>query len=146
MGNVTTTLDFRGMSGNQFVGEGILTMSTSYAAGGDTLTARQCGLGFVNTIQLFQTSSQWNLTAGSSTSATSGIPGASLRVMAFGVATSTLVATTSTGLGQVFVNLTNNTWGTTNATAVTTPVSGNQEATAATDLSAIKCRFRAEGF
>lgn len=146
MGNCTTVLDFRGMSGNQFVVEGILTMSTSYAAGGDSLTARQCGLGIINSLLLHSSTSGWGMTIGASTSATSGVPGTSLLVMAIG--NTFVTATNSTGAAPVYVAASSGTnlfFSTASAT-VTVPGNTLQEATAGTNVSTAKCRFRAEGF
>ena len=42
MGNVTTTFDVKGGAGNQFVQDLNITLSTSYASGGDAITARKC--------------------------------------------------------------------------------------------------------
>lgn len=146
MGNVTTTLDYSGGSGNQFIREGILTMSTSYTAGGDTLTARQCGLGVINSLLLHPSTSGWGMTIGSSTSATGGVPGTSVLVMAMG--NTFVTATSTTGASPVYVAASSGTnlfFSTASAT-VTVPGNTAQEATAATNVSAAKCRFRAEGF
>jgi len=79
MGNVTTTFDVKGGAGNQFVQDLNITLSTSYASGGDAITARQCGMGFVNSCIIMHATTSIALTVSSTT-----VPlGASFKVLAF---------------------------------------------------------------
>ena len=81
MGNVTTTFDVKGGAGNQFVQDLNITMSTGYAAGGDTITARQCGMGFVTSCILVNPTTSVSLTVSTSTTPL----GATFKVLAFTV-------------------------------------------------------------
>lgn len=145
MGNVSTTsqtvLYYNG--GSQQETEGTVTLSSSYAAGGDAATARQFGLGVVTSIYFNPSTSGYALSAvGVRTGATS------FTVAAFKQANIAITAGTTASVQTRHLGV--NTGGTDIISSASANLVFAQaaltEATAATDLSAVTARFRARGY
>ncbi len=139
MGNVSTTSQAltTSNSGDRTVTQGVVTLSSSYAAGGDAAIARQFGLGYVQQLSISQSTGGYELIPIGPPTA-----GTSFTVAAMRSANQLVVATSTTGL--LFTYTTSGAVGL--RTTIAADIALAFEATAGTNLSGVSARFRAEGY
>lgn len=145
MGNISTTSQTLTISnaGDRVVTQGLITMSSSYAAGGDAATARQLGLGAVQILSISVSTSGFQLTPVGPPTA-----GTTFTIAAFKRADVAISAGTTASV-QVRLAGIDTAGGTIISSAsanLTFTGAAQVEATAATNLSTVTARFRAEGY